>query len=720
MKNMRCRFLLILFFFAAGSVPAWSATFDVNSLGDGIDAIVGNGICATAGGVCTLRAAVQEANFFSDADSVNLPNGTITLTIPGADEDIAATGDLDIIHDVTIAGLLGGDSNIDGNGTVTQDRIFEVHGGTLTILRVDIMGGQVDGPGGCIRNTAGLDFSGGLLFNCQATGAAGYGGAVENASGGTATIHSGVINYCQASFGGGALSNQGTATLFTIAIRNNTAPIGGGIRNAAGGTLNLTDVLVSENDGGGLTNIGTATIVRSTISANTSASSPGGIANLGVITLENSTVSGNTTGGTGGGISNWNTATLTMNNVTVSANTASDAGGMDAQGAINIGNTILAGNIDSSGPQTPDCLGTLNSLGHNLIQNISGCVINGDSTGNITGQDPLMGSLSYNGGYADTHPLLPGSPAVDAGDAASCESEDQRAVVRPQFAACDIGAYEADPSYDLSCNPTSLSIPPGGSSPVDVSIVSQFGFTNAVTLSCPGLPAGITCSWNPGQVTPPADGTGTSVLTVSVDPMMADGNYIVRVHGAAPNRPRNQEITITVNGASFLFSDDFEDGDASNWAFTKGTWSVVSGDLQGVVTKKGDALTPDFGGCSVCSFEADIVMDSVSARASLLGWYMDKKNLVEVRLMEDKDKVLLIQKSGGLTVAKGKSLITIDAGQSYNVRVTFDGIAFSVQLNSMTVLTVPFGALPSGNGGLRVKSASGSPATARFEQIIVE
>ena len=48
-------------------------------------------------------------------------------------------------------------------------------------------------------------------------------------------------------------------------------------------------------------------------------------------------------------------------------------------------------------------------------------------------------------------PLLPGSPAIDAGDDAVCAQTgadkvngvDQRGVTRPQGAHCDIGAFES-------------------------------------------------------------------------------------------------------------------------------------------------------------------------------------------------------------------------------------------------------------------------------------
>jgi CSLREA domain-containing protein len=52
------------------ALPASAATFTVDDTGDGADANPGNGICATSGGVCTLRAAVQEANSLSGSDTI--------------------------------------------------------------------------------------------------------------------------------------------------------------------------------------------------------------------------------------------------------------------------------------------------------------------------------------------------------------------------------------------------------------------------------------------------------------------------------------------------------------------------------------------------------------------------------------------------------------------------------------------------------------------------
>ena len=59
--------MLVFFIF---TLPASAATFTVDDTGDGADANPGNGICETSGGVCTLRAAIQEANSLSGSDTI--------------------------------------------------------------------------------------------------------------------------------------------------------------------------------------------------------------------------------------------------------------------------------------------------------------------------------------------------------------------------------------------------------------------------------------------------------------------------------------------------------------------------------------------------------------------------------------------------------------------------------------------------------------------------
>jgi CSLREA domain-containing protein len=110
--------LLAWTFSAFGVSPAHAAvSFTVDSTTDAVDTAPGNGVCATAGSVCTLRAAIQEANALAGDDTITVPAGTYTLTILGRDEYAAATGDLNITSNITINGA-GAGSTIIQAGTL--------------------------------------------------------------------------------------------------------------------------------------------------------------------------------------------------------------------------------------------------------------------------------------------------------------------------------------------------------------------------------------------------------------------------------------------------------------------------------------------------------------------------------------------------------------------------------------------------------------------------
>src|SRR5262249_40612276 len=128
--------------------------------------------------------------------------------------------------------------------------------------------------------------------------------------------------------------------------------------------------------------------------------------------------------GVGGGIYNAS-GTMTVTSSTLSANSASIFGGGGiyiASGTVRLQNTLVAGNHSTNGP---DIAGTLSSTSsYNLVGNGTG--LSGISNGVNHNQigttaspiDPLLAPLGYYGGFAQTYALLPGSPALDAGDPA--------------------------------------------------------------------------------------------------------------------------------------------------------------------------------------------------------------------------------------------------------------------------------------------------------------
>lgn len=69
---------------ATCSLGAAAATFTVNSTANAPDNNIGNGVCATGGGVCTLRAAIQEANALaaSAPHRIRFDAAITTITAP--------------------------------------------------------------------------------------------------------------------------------------------------------------------------------------------------------------------------------------------------------------------------------------------------------------------------------------------------------------------------------------------------------------------------------------------------------------------------------------------------------------------------------------------------------------------------------------------------------------------------------------------------------------
>ena len=151
------------------------STFVVNVLTDTVDVNPGDGLAQDATGNTSLRAAIMESNALAGADTINLGAGTFTLSIAGAGEDAAATGDLDITGDLTIIGAGSSSTVIDA---ADLDRVFHVLADVaVNISRVNITGGSVPlDNGGGVSNVGTLTLAesvvsanraaiGGGLFN---------------------------------------------------------------------------------------------------------------------------------------------------------------------------------------------------------------------------------------------------------------------------------------------------------------------------------------------------------------------------------------------------------------------------------------------------------------------------------------------------------------------------------------------------------------------------
>ncbi len=446
----------LLFLVAGDSPPASAATFTVTKTVDTED-----GACDAD---CSLREAIIAANLHAGAGTINVPPGIYVLTM----------GELDIIGDATIVGAGPSSSILDGAGL---DRVFDIGQGgahiTVQISGVTIRNGDARGA-----------FGGGGIYSYNAT----------------LTLKDLIVSGNRADRdGGGIMNDEGVLTITDSTISGNTSGgKGGGIHSDS--PLTITRSTVSDNviqtsspfgtggEGGGIyfwpSVEGPALVVSdSTISANnTNGGSGAGLHIGGSATITNTTISGNDARGLGGyygdgGGIEARFAFLTIVNSTIVGNASGDeGGGIYASARAKLKNTIVANNTAPPPPGHggPNCSGFPVSeritLGHNLDSDDSNwCLF--DGPGDLTNTDPKLGPLADNGGPTQTHALLPGSPAIDAGDDADCPATDQRGESRPKdgngdgSAVCDIGAYEHEAAPAGTPTATATSTPPATPTP---------------------------------------------------------------------------------------------------------------------------------------------------------------------------------------------------------------------------------------------------------------
>ncbi|HEU4595748.1 MAG TPA: Calx-beta domain-containing protein [Pyrinomonadaceae bacterium] len=591
--------LLSLIALAAGflSLPPRAAhaaaTFNVNSTGDGADSNTADNLCDDGSGNCTLRAAIQQANATSGADTIGFSvTGTINLTgaLPDITDSLTVNGPGSSL--LTVRRDTGGDYRI-----FTVEREEDRNALVVSISGLTVANGRT--PDGFSHEFAGGAASGGglsnggtltltdMAFNGNSTGAGGAGSSFGGPGG-----------------SGGAIHNFGTLTLTNVTLTGNRTGAGGAGGNGGdggnggaisnfGGTLTMSGCVVRGNltgrggasngpgggdggDGGGVSTIfGALVMTNCAVSENiTGAGGSGGGgaggSGSGIFSGHGATLTGVTVSNNaaGGGIY-FDTGSSSLTNCTITANAGS--GVIVNSLAPVVRNTIIAGNAGGTGP---DVSGAYNSQGHNLIGNVgaaSGFTAGGDQVGTPSAPlNPRLGPLADNGGTTRTHALLAGSPALDAGSNAlaldnnhNALTTDQRGVGFARFAdaadadavqTVDIGAFEAHPSVetvaDKATNPDtpllfSFNV---GDAALGISSVTAAS-TNQGLLPDSNLSISGDGSSRTLQITPAAGASGTTTITLTVtgsnNRSMSDA-FVLSVGGvnAAPAFTKGADQTV--------------------------------------------------------------------------------------------------------------------------------------------------------------------------------
>jgi hypothetical protein len=256
MKRLLLVFSAVVLVFAAHAGAA-AAAYIVDVTYDAPDAFVGDSKCDDGTGHCTLRAAVQEANHdglvlgvpWTDID---VPSGVFQLTVLGAGEDLAATGDLDVLTGMGIIGKGTRRTIIDG---LRADRVLDVHKAALVTDSLAIRGGREKAGAGIGARDSWLDLRTSALY----------------------------VN--DAAYGGGIFAYDSSVSLYGVTFFDNTASqMGGALFLRASGTpvhAKLANVTIhanaSRNVGGGIYTGNVPTALLNTTIANNRAAVGGGL-----------------------------------------------------------------------------------------------------------------------------------------------------------------------------------------------------------------------------------------------------------------------------------------------------------------------------------------------------------------------------------------------------------------------------------------------------------
>lgn len=553
------------------------------------DTPVSTNDCPGGSGADNITFSVSGTITFVESMSIN---SQITLTGPIILDGNQATnlftvssnGRFTLINMTLQNGKSGLAGAIQGNGD-----------GKINALGVSFIGNESTGSGGAIQTNAALNLLG---VNFSGNKAAENGGAIDFKGGASETLFIGGSNFAgniagekggaialittspmqisdsifsgniatgaQSDHGGGAIYidnsyEENSITIERTAFNGNLTPGGAGGAMQIAGDIPVTVINSSFNaniaggnargQGGGIfVREGNLHLLKTAFNGNVASPSPsnvsgqgGAIYNLGgTVRAANSSFFLNVAGlGQGGALYNNDVtrdAIIELRNVTISGNQASSGGAMLNFNAENqrinrialwnsiveVGSTGLGGTCAGDLPQ---------NNGNNLQFPGTAC------GGGITSADPLLEAPFFNGGAIAsllTQALLPGSPAIDAGNNAVCaaapvDGEDQRGDPRPKGSTCDIGAFEADPAVP---GYGSTPVQPGpiliGNTSVGAPISSSFTIFStgsaALTVSNPTLGGANPGEFNVQTAFPLTFSSGSRTVTLGCN-ATAIGNH---------------------------------------------------------------------------------------------------------------------------------------------------------------------------------------------------
>lgn len=198
-----------------------------------------------------------------------------------------------------------------------------------------------------------------------------------------------------------------------------------------------------------------------------------------------------------------------------------------------------------------------------------------------------------------------------------------------------------------------------------------------------------------------------SLVVSATDSSHSSGKVGVR----ANNDTRFDDIEASEITTSLmtLFSDDFDDGDASGWTTSGGTWSVDTQEYENTsygLSHAGDSAWTDY------SIQAD-VKPEMSTYSCIIGRFQDASNFYQLEVNEAGDELGMWKNVGGSWIQIGSYGTTVNANTWYLLKLEMTGSTIKGYLNDVERISVTDTTFSSGKIALR----SGNDS--RFDDVLV-
>ncbi len=531
------------------------------------DGVFNNAITVEISGLTLTNGSGDRGGAIFNQETLSIIDSTLSGNTASLNGGAISNyyGDLSV-QNSKLVGNMTGTPEADGYGA----GIYQLQG-TLAIDNSELTGNQALGLGGGVYILQSDQFlvshsqfssnsahSGGAIYNNNnpltveqtlftenhATGL--LGGAIYTNKDSVQISQSQFIENDSVARGGGLFADSGTLTVSTSLFSGNSAEtLGGGIQiNRANVSVSETTFVGNEAATGGALAVqgrGSLMVSGSTFTENIAVSG-GAISNNDAIniTIKNSTISYNQATLGGSAFDTFVNSDVSIINSTIVGNEVASIAGAaifraDGAGSFLLQNSIVAGNTRSQ------FAGNYTGSNNILQQSLEGLI------------DPV---LSDNGGPTETHALLPGSAALDAGSNSAALTagltQDQRGSVfkRIYGDTVDIGAYEFQ-SLELEVDTTD-DIDDGDISPGHLSLREAVRLANtyatADTIMFAPTLAGQTIVLNSEL----AITDDVTIIGLGADQLTISGNDLSRIFNVDDSR---SQIQLTVQISDLTLSN---------------------------------------------------------------------------------------------------------------------------------------------------------------------